>query len=140
MKLFLSICLATLWVNISIAQDSVLGTWKAVDDLDGQPTSHIKIYEEDGNVKGKIIKLYDQPEDVLCDLCPGDKKDQPILGMEILWDMKNEGSECTGGRIMDPKNGKTYKCRLWLDDDGTLKVRGYIGVPALGRTQTWYGL
>ena len=137
LQVALILCFTSSLIN---AQSAVLGTWKAIDDVDGEPSSHIKIYEEEGEVKGKIIKIYDEPEDITCELCPGDKKNKPVVGMEIIWDMKNKGEECTGGRILDPENGKTYKCRLRVADDGTLKVRGYIGVPALGRTQTWHRL
>ena len=119
------------------AQGNVYGTWQAVDDNDGQPTSHIQIFEQDGNLHGKIVKILEGPEDALCDKCDGEKFNQPILGMEILWNMKNKGSHWKGGRIMDPENGKTYKCKIQFKD-GTLEVRGYIGVPALGRTQKWY--
>ena len=119
-------------------QGNVAGIWKAIDDVDGKPTSHIEIFNQSGEMRGKIIKIYDEPEDVLCELCKGDKKDQPVLGMEIMWNMKIKGEEWGGGKIMDPENGRTYKCKMKVAEDGTLKVRGYIGIPLLGRTQSWY--
>ena len=120
------------------AQDDVFGVWKAIDDKDGQPTSNIEIYEKDGKAYGKIIKLYDQPEDVICEKCPGDKKNTSVVGLEMLLGMKPKGKEWSGGRILDPEDGNTYKCKIALNKDGTLKLRGYIGIPALGRTQTWH--
>jgi uncharacterized protein (DUF2147 family) len=70
--------------------------------------------------------------------CPGSKKDKPVVGMTILWGLKKDGDKYTGGKILDPDNGKTYKCTISLADGGkTLKVRGYIGVSALGRNQFW---
>ena len=56
----------------------------------------------------------------------------------MLCDMKPKGKEWSGGRILDPEDGNTYKCKIALNKDGTLKLRGYIGIPALGRTQTWH--
>ncbi len=120
------------------AQNTVLGTWKAIDDRDGQPSSNIEIFEKEGKMCAKIIKLYDQPDDVLCEKCSGDKKNQPVLGMEIMWDMKPKGKEWSGGRILDPEDGNTYKCKISLNKDGSLKLRGYIGIPMLGRTQIWH--
>ena len=119
------------------SQGDVMGTWKAVDDADGQATSHIEIFEKNGNLHGKIVRILEGPQDALCDQCKGEKYNQPILGMEIIWDMKDNGNKWKGGRIIDPENGKTYKCKIELKDD-ILEVRGYIGVPALGRTQKWY--
>jgi len=120
------------------AQSDIFGTWKAIDDKDGQPSSHIEIFKVGDVAHAKITKLYDQPDDILCELCKGDKYNQPVLGMEIMWSMKKSGSTWKGGRIMDPENGKDYKCKVKLQKDGSLDVRGYIGIPALGRTQTWY--
>jgi len=124
---------------VLLGQNEFYGTWQAIDDKDGEPSSYIEIYEENGKLHGKIAKiLEDVGDDVVCDLCEGNKKDQPILGLEIIWDMKAKGkSTYKGGRILDPENGKTYKCRIKLVDD-VLEVRGYIGIPALGRTQKWY--
>lgn len=120
------------------AQDNIVGTWKAIDDKDGQPSSYISIYEQGGKIHGKvkeILKQVDGP--AVCDLCEGAKKGQPVEGLEIIWDMEWKGSSYKGGRILDPENGKTYKCRIKLVDN-ILEVRGYIGIPTLGRTQKWY--
>ncbi|MEF9942731.1 MAG: DUF2147 domain-containing protein, partial [Burkholderiaceae bacterium] len=73
-----------------------------------------------------------------CDQCSGARKDQPVIGMTILWGLKNEGDEWTGGEILDPKNGKTYKAKAKLVDGGKkLEVRGFLGISLFGRTQTW---
>lgn len=134
------------WISIMVfllphiveAQPNVYGVWKAIDDEDNKPTSHIKLEKVNNQLSGKIVKLYNVSEDTICEQCEGDKKNKPIVGMEILWDMNPEKEQWKGGKIMDPKNGKTYKCLIYLEDDDTLKVRGYVGLPALGRTQTWY--
>jgi uncharacterized protein (DUF2147 family) len=120
-----------------IAQNSVVGLWQAIDDIDNKPTSHIKIEKINNQLRGTIVKLMNVNEDVTCQMCSGDKKNQPIKGMEILWDLSEDKDQWNGGRIIDPKSGKTYKCLLYLDGEDTLKVRGYVGISALGRTQTW---
>lgn len=135
---YLNVLFFLMFLTQVSAQDDVFGVWKAIDDKDGQPTSNIEIYEKDGKAYGKIIKLYDQPEDVICEKCPGDKKNTSVVGLEMLWGMKPKGKEWSGGRILDPEDGNTYKCKIALNKDGTLKLRGYIGIPALGRTQTWH--
>lgn len=120
------------------AQSGIEGTWQAIDDQDGKPTSYVEIKEIDSKVHGHITKLFNVEETVVCELCDGEHKDKPVLGMNIIWDMKLAKDEWKGGQILDPKTGNTYKCKITQPDDNTLKVRGYIGMPALGRTQTWY--
>ncbi|MDG2450331.1 MAG: DUF2147 domain-containing protein [Saprospiraceae bacterium] len=137
MKFISIILFGLIFSNVS-AQESVFGIWKAIDDKDGEPSSYIEIYKKEGRAYGKITKLFDQTDDILCEKCPGDKKNTPVLGLEMLWDMKQKGKEWNGGRILDPEDGNTYKCVIGLNKDGTLKVRGYIGIRALGRTQTWH--
>lgn len=134
----INLILFTFCLFISLDAQNITGIWKAIDDVDGQPSSHIEIYDDGGEVKGKIVKLYDDPDDTLCDKCKGDKRDKPVLGMEIIWDMKRKGEQWAGGKIMDPENGKSYKCKMKVTEDGTLKVRGFIGIFLIGRTQTWY--
>ena len=119
------------------AQESVYGVWKAIDDGDGEATSHIEVFEQDGKLHGKIVKLLQESDEIVCEKCDGERKGQPVLGMEIIWDMEQKGTVWKGGRILDPEAGKNYKCRIKLDGD-ILEVRGYIGMPALGRTQKWY--
>ena len=75
----------------------------------------------------------------LCTECEGERKDQPITGMTILWDLKPDGEQVwSNGTILDPAKGKTYRSKARLLDGGNkLEVRGYIGIEALGRSQTW---
>jgi uncharacterized protein (DUF2147 family) len=120
---------------------SPVGLWKTIDDQSGKPKSLIRITESNGEFRGKIEKLFREPgEDPnpKCDKCEDARKDQPIIGMTILTGMKADGGEYNGGRILDPSNGKIYKSKMSLANGGkALDVRGYIGVPLLGRTQTW---
>ncbi|MDB5767578.1 MAG: hypothetical protein JWQ61_2392 [Collimonas fungivorans] len=127
----------------AFAQDtsSAVGLWKNIDDHTGKPKALIRISEANGELHGKIEKLLRDPsqdQNPKCVKCQGELKDQPILGMTIINGMKKDGNEYNGGTILDPDNGKVYKSKMSLADDGKkLNVRGYIGVPMLGRTQTW---
>jgi uncharacterized protein (DUF2147 family) len=120
---------------------SPVGLWKNIDDKTGKPKALIRITESNGEFKGRIEKLFrkeDEEQNPKCDKCEGASKDQPIIGMTILTGMKQNGGEYVGGHIFDPVNGRTYKSIMSLSEDGRkLAVRGYIGVPTLGRTQTW---
>ena len=138
MKLILpSFCFFLLFSAQVLAQSPV-GIWKTIDDDDGEAASHIEIYEKDGVYHGKVIKLLRDPEDTICKECDGDKKNQKIVGMEILWNLKKYKDYWSYGKILDPKNGKVYKCNIRLNNNDKLTLRGYIGIPALGRSQVWY--
>ncbi|MBW9106709.1 DUF2147 domain-containing protein [Paraburkholderia phenoliruptrix] len=121
--------------------DTPVGTWQTIDDHTGQPKALVQIMQDgNGTLSGKVIKGLgpnDQP-DRRCTACTDSRKDQPILGMTIISDMKKDGDAWDHGQILDPENGKLYKCKMRLEDDGNkLVVRGYIGVSLLGRSQTW---
>ncbi len=119
---------------------SPAGKWKTIDDETGKPKSIVEIYKEGDEFKGRIADLINPDEaNPVCKECPGDKKDKPIKGLEIVWGLREKGSnEWAGGQIMDPKNGKTYKAKMKLIDNGEkLEVRGFIGFSLIGRTQTW---
>ena len=121
---------------------SPVGRWKTIDDETGKPKSIVRIWEENGKLFGKVEELIRGPDEdpnPVCDKCEGDRKDKPIIGMTIMWDLERDGDSWSGGRILDPKKGKTYRCTIALEDGGKkLKVRGYIGISLLGRTQYWY--
>jgi uncharacterized protein (DUF2147 family) len=120
---------------------SPLGLWKNIDDASGKPKALIRIFDNKGALEGRIEKLYrpaDQDQNPKCDRCEGVNKDQPIIGMVFMSGLTKSGDEYTGGQILDPDNGKVYKSKLTLVDGGKkLNVRGYIGVPMLGRSQVW---
>jgi len=131
----LLLCLA----QFCLAQSGITGTWKAIDDQTGVAKSHITIEEKDGKYYGTISEiLREDRKDALCTECDGALKDQPILGMTILKDLEPYKDYFSYGTILDPENGKNYKCSLWQDDENTLTVRGYVGISALGRSQNWY--
>ena len=118
---------------------SVTGKWKTTDDKTGEQKSIVEIFERDGKVFGKIIRIFPsegENPDPLCNECPEDDAlyKKKIIGMEIIKDMQKSGSEYSEGNILDPEEGKVYKCKLWLEGND-LKVRGYWG--PFYRTQTW---
>jgi uncharacterized protein (DUF2147 family) len=122
------------------AQASPAGLWNTISDVDGQPTAVVEIRQIDGEFTGVVRALLvaADPQDSICTKCPGERKGQRIVGMEILRHMRQQGDEWSGGEILDPENGKTYRARMRLEDSGRkLIVRGYIGFSVFGRSQTW---
>lgn len=120
---------------------SPAGLWKNIDDASGKPKALIRITEKNGVLEGRIEKLFLSPQEdpaPKCVHCTGARKDQPVIGMVMMSGLKKDGDEYTGGEILDPANGKVYRSKLKLKEGGAkLEVRGYIGVPMLGRSQTW---
>ncbi|MBN2802059.1 MAG: DUF2147 domain-containing protein [Deltaproteobacteria bacterium] len=138
----LSLYGAALIAGDTTAKSSPVGVWKTVDDNTGKVRSHIKIWENNGKLYGKILKLIDPPEaNPVCDKCQGNLHNKPVEGMTVMKGLKKDGNEWSGGTILDPESGKTYKVLLELMQNGNkLKVRGYIGFSLLGRTQYWHRL
>ena len=102
----------------------------------------MRISEVNGVYEGRIEQLLNrQPDDDpegICRTCPGDRKGKPLVGMTILSGLKKDGDIYAGGEILDPKNGKTYRCKTEvIEGCKKLNVRGFIGVSLIGRTQTW---
>ena len=132
-----------LGASLANAQATPAGVWKTIDDETKKEKSLIRITEAGGVYTGKLEKLLDPTAkpDAVCDKCTDDRKDKPLVGMTLIKGVKQNDSDKAmwdGGEILDPNNGKTYKVRLTPVDGGkTLAVRGYIGAPLLGRTQTW---
>ena len=120
---------------------SVLGKWRSVNEK-GEETSTVEIYEQGGKVFGKLASLKD-PNDaagkpVVCSKCEGADKGKPILGLVIIRNLTKDGDEYTGGTILDPTDGKSYSCKIEAIEGGKkLKVRGFLGISLLGRTQIW---
>jgi uncharacterized protein (DUF2147 family) len=133
---------AVLSIPAARADDtSPVGLWKNIDDVSGKPKALIRISDNKGELEGRIEKLFrpaDQDQNPKCNLCQGANKDQPVIGMLFMSGLKKSGDEYTGGQILDPDNGKVYKSKLTLVEGGKkVSVRGYIGVPMLGRSQVW---
>lgn len=118
---------------------SVLGRWKSIDEESGEETSVVEIFQKGEKLYGKIIRIFPkqgEEPDPVCKKCDEDDSRymRKIVGMEIIRNMKPDGQEYNDGDILDPKIGRVYKCKLWLEGE-TLKVRGYWG--PFYRTQTW---
>ena len=127
------------WILFSVFSFAQIeGKWKTIDDETGQAKSIVEVFKKsDGKYYGKVVKLLIKPEKPNCTGCKDDRKNKPILGMEVIRGLKKDGNEFTGGSIIDPKNGKAYKCTVTRSGD-KLNVRGYIGFSLIGRTQTWH--
>ena len=128
------------------ATDTPAGTWKTIDDSTHKPKSIVQITENNGEYQATIVQLLNRtPEDIAkdgekpaCKECDGERKNQPIEGMKIMWGVTKDDDVWDGGKILDPKSGKVYKVKLKLTDGGQkLDVHGYIGFSLFGRSQTW---
>jgi uncharacterized protein (DUF2147 family) len=117
---------------------SILGKWKTIDDETGKEKSIVEIFEKQGKVFGKIIEIL-EPENRhrKCEQCEGEDKNKPILGLIIIKGLKKSGDVYDGGKITDPKNGKSYNCKISMEGKDKIIVRGYIGISLFGRSQIW---
>jgi len=136
----LLLCLSALLpVATNAAEMLPTGLWKTIDDETGKPRSLVRITVADGELTGSIERILDPGRaDAVCEACEDELKDKPIVGMTIIRDMRFADDQFEGGTILDPNNGKFYNAIIWLNEDGQkLNVRGYIGLPLLGRSQVW---
>lgn len=120
---------------------SPIGRWETIDDATGRVNSVVLVEEDKGKLQGIIVKLVSpdpKDPDPRCTKCDGEMKDKSLIGLRILWGLRQSGDRWTGGLIVDPDNGKTYRCEIVVEDSGNkLKVRGYIGFSLFGRTEYW---
>jgi len=119
--------------------DQILGKW-----LNEDKDAHVDVYKEAGKYFGKIVWLK-EPNEELTGLPKLDDENsdvslqsRPVMGLVILQDFIYDGDgEWEDGTIYDPKNGKTYSCYMEFDEEGILKIRGYIGFSWIGRSSYW---
>lgn len=116
--------------------DDVLGYW-LTDDAQAK----IKIYKEGGRYNGKIVWLadpYDKNGKPITDTENPERslRSRPLIGLNLVSGFVFDDDQWEDGEIYDPKEGKTYACRMRLKR-GKLEVRGYIGSPMFGRTVIW---
>ena len=135
----LAVCLAC---ASALAQASPAGVWKTIDDKSGAPKAEVRIIESNGLITARIEKVYraNFKSDERCLACKDDRKDQLLIGLEILRGLKKAEDEggWEGGTVLDPMTGTVYKARITLIDGGArLEMRGFVGFSLLGRTQTW---
>jgi uncharacterized protein (DUF2147 family) len=139
------LCAAALLLatGLAMAQATPVGLWKTIDDSSKKERTLVRIADNGGVLSGRIEKFLDPSidADAKCDKCTDDRKGQPILGLTILRDLKKDADKpgvWSGGTVVDPANGKVYKALLTPIEGGAkLEMRGYIGAPLFGRTQTW---
>lgn len=116
-----------------------IGEWATVDDKTGKETGRVRIGARRGVLTGRVVAITDpRDRDAVCEDCPGEWKGRPVLGLPILRHVTRSAKtdDWAGGTILDPENGKTYRVRLRLLDNGKhLRVRGYLG--PFYRTQVW---
>lgn len=117
---------------------SIIGQWETFDDDTKEKKAIIEIYKRNNLFFAKIVESYVSEKNAICETCTGTKKGKPIIGLVIIENIKKDEAEFNGGTILDPENGKTYKCYLELIDNNKLKVRGYLGFSVFGRTQYWH--
>lgn len=117
------------------------GTWQTYDDDTHAPKALVEISDHGGALSGRIVKLFpaagDDPNPRCAD-CRGERRNQPVLGMTILWNFHRDGDGWAGGEVLDPESGDVYRATLHLRDGGTkLDVRGFVGIAFFGRSQIW---
>ena len=138
MKKHIVISILLLCAGLNSQAQTVLGKWKTVNEETGLSTSIIEIYEAEGELHGKVVRiLKEEDRDRICTKCEGEMKNKPIEGLVVMTGLEKSGDEYSGGVVTDPKSGKVYRCKIWLDEDNPkrLNVRGYISF--FYRTQQW---
>ncbi len=137
---FMAASLLLMNISVFAAALSPVGTWTTIDDKTGKARSVVKLWVSNGVLYGKILSVYKRPGDTgYCHNCPGRFKGKPVKGLVFLWGLRNRGNgQWGGGKVLDPKIGRIYDCKITVTRNGkALKVRGYVGLSLLGRTQTW---
>ncbi len=139
MRQFFLVLALLLFLPFYINAQDVLGKWNSMDPDTGMKESVIEIYKKGDKIYGKIIEIVkEEDKDKTCIECTGKDKNQPINGLVIMRGLSKDDDEWNGGKILDPKNGKFYKCYVSLESHNKLKLRGYIGISIIGRTEYWY--
>ena len=126
----------------AMAQNTPVGLWKTISDKDGSVTSEVRVVDNGGVVSGRIERTFraNVKPDAKCDLCKDDRKDQPIIGLEIIRGLSKSPDKDVweGGTVIDPDNGTIYKLKMTPIEGGKkLEMRGFVGFSLFGRTQTW---
>lgn len=134
------IFIISIFVSLNSIAQSCVGKWITIDDETNKKKSIVELYKVDGKLYGKIIYLFPREgreENPKCRKCTDDRKDQPLVGLQIVRSLKWDGEEWEGGTIVDPENGKIYTVKMWLEEGNAnlLNVRGYVG--PIFRTQKW---
>ena len=125
-------------ITASINAQNIFGKWHSTNENTGEVDSVIEVYKKDGKAFAKVVDIKDAArKDAVCEKCEDENKNRPILGLNILTGLEKDGEEWSGGNILDPRNGKIYKCYIKLIKPNKLKLRGYIGLALFGKTAYW---
>ncbi|MDC7805774.1 DUF2147 domain-containing protein [Luteimonas sp BLCC-B24] len=132
------VALPLMLASLSASAQSPVGRWKTIDDNTGQVKSIVEITQAaNGTLSGRVAQVLqsDRGPNPTCDKCSGERRNRPITGMTILWDLRPDGSEWSGGTILDPANGKTYRSKAKMLDASRLGVSGCVAF--ICREQVW---
>jgi len=135
MKIIIILFLSSL--SIIVSGQDIVGLWETYDDKTNEKKSVIEIYQVEDVYYAKIVDTYLDDKKATCLKCKGLKKGKALIGLVIIEELKGKGKKYSGGSILDPESGNTYKCNLELLDSAKLKVRGFLGMSLFGRTQYW---
>jgi uncharacterized protein (DUF2147 family) len=128
----MAVSLVVLPVGLKAGSDDVLGTW-----FTGKQDAKITIFKCEDKICGKISWLKNNPDDLDTKNPDPARRNDKILGKVMLWNFDYTGEKWENGFIYDPDSGDTYKCLMWLEGNGVLKVKGFIGFSWIGRSETW---
>ena len=133
-----TLTLLFLITTFCVHSQTIFGTWYSKNEETNKIDSVIEVYEKKGKAYAKVIEILDKTiKEPICQNCKDIYKDKPILGLTILKDLEKNGNEWSGGNILDPRNGKIYKCNISLSTPNKLKLRGYVGISLFGKTSYW---
>jgi len=121
-----------------INAQTIVGEWETFDDKTGDKLSVVEIYKTNDKYFGKISHLYEDDLNIICEKCEGKNKNKKVVGLVVLENLELDDDEYNNGTILDPNNGEYYKCYVELINENKLKLRGYIGISLIGRTQYWH--
>jgi uncharacterized protein (DUF2147 family) len=124
--------------SLMAQKKTIIGTWKAVDNGTNDVRVHVQIFEFEGKLYGKVVKLIKNPSDQKCTICPGELRNKPLMGMMVLEKLQLQNGFYQNGKLLDTQSGRWYSCQMWLkeEDPDILVVRGFLGF--IYKTQHWY--